>query len=145
MRAGLGTAQRLQRSGRFGANLILYLVVFLLFALIYHTKERSLFTATSIGVVSLLAALELLRSGQGRQARGWQAAVLAAMIVSETTWALNYWPTSGLVGGALLLLTFYVFVGLLLAIREGALDRRLLVEYGGVGALGLAAIAMAMV
>ena len=70
--------------------------------------------------------------------------MLAALIVAETTWALNYWPVAGLVGGAFLLLTFYVFAGLLLAIQEGGIDRRVVVEYGVVGVLGLAVIGWAM-
>lgn len=141
---GLRPDARRYRVGRFVANLILYLVVFLLYALIYHTKERSLFTATSIGLVTLVAALEILRPARGTQAAGLGLPVLAALIVAEVTWALNYWLVGGVVGGALLLLTFYVFSGLLLAIQEGGIDRRIVVEYGIVGTVGLAAIMWAM-
>ncbi len=133
------------RVGRFVASLILYLVTFVLFALIYHTKERSLVTATATGLVALLASLEMLRFGKGKQSFGWRLAALAGLVVAETTWALNYWPVSGLVGGALLLLTFYVFTGLLVAIREGGLERRLLLEYGAVGMAGFLAIAWAVI
>ncbi len=144
LKASLNPDDRFYRSGRFVANLILYLTVFLLFALIYHTKERSLVTATSIGLIALLAALEVLRPAPGGHAPRWRLSVLAGLMVAETTWALNYWPVSGLVGGAMLLLAFYVFTGLLLAIQEGGLERRMLAEYGTVGVAGLLAIAWAM-
>lgn len=144
LKASLSPGDRFHRQARFVANLILYLIVFALFALIYHTKERSLFTATSIGVVALLAALEVLRLGQGTPEPGWRLSLLAALVVSETTWALNYWPVSGLVGGAMLLLTFYVFAGLILAIQEGGIERRLVTEYCSVGVAGLLVVAWAM-
>lgn len=144
LRSSSKPGQRFYRPGRFMANLVLYLVVFLLFALIYHTKERSLITATSIGLIALLAGLEVLRPGRRGLVSGWQLAALAGLVVAETTWALNYWPVSGLIGGAMLLLTFYVFTGLLLAVQEGGLDRRMVAEYGTVGIAGLLAIAWAV-
>ncbi|MGE5618377.1 MAG: hypothetical protein ACM3US_03875 [Sphingomonadaceae bacterium] len=145
LRAGLTTGGRYYRIGRFVGSLILYLLCFLLFALIYHTKERSLLTATATGLVALLAALEALRSGPGVRGAGWRLAAIGALVVAETTWALNYWPVSGLIGGAVLLLTFYVFAGLLLALQEGALERRVLAEYGTVGVAGFLVILWAVI
>jgi hypothetical protein len=46
----------------------------------------------------------------------------------------------GLVGGALLLLGFYVLVGLLQCIRDGSLTRNTVLEYGVVGVVGFLAI-----
>jgi hypothetical protein len=143
-RSGLEVGGRRSRTGRFVANLLLYLVGFVLFALIYHTKERSLVTASATGLVALLAAAELLRPVKQRQALRWRMAALAGLVVAETTWALNYWPVSGLVGGAMLLLAFYVFTGLVAAIQEGTLERRMLLEYGAVSILGFAAIVWAV-
>ena len=135
---------RFHRLGRFVGNLILYMVVFVLFALVYHTKERSLFTATATGLVALLATLEVLRFAQARLAAAWRLAGIAALVMAETTWALNYWPIGGLVGGAFLLLAFYVVTGLLVAVYEGGLDRRVVAEYGTVCIAGLLAISWAM-
>lgn len=144
LRAGMNPAGHFSRPGRFAVNLVLYLLVFLLLALIYHTRERSLITAAFVGAVSLVAALELLRTSDGIQPPTWRFAGLAAMVMAETTWGLNYWPMEGLVGSAMLLLTFYVLVGLLTAIRDGRMDRRMLAEYCTVGAVGLATIIWAM-
>jgi hypothetical protein len=52
------------------------------------------------------------------------------------TWALNYWVVRELVGGAVLLLIYYVLVGLIEIVLRAELSRRLLVEYLGVGIVG---------
>lgn len=137
---------RFSQYGRFVSNLMLFLLTFVLFALIYQTKERALFTATSTGVIALVASLELLRSGAGRQLDK-QVAVLAgmaALLVGEVTWVLGYWPVGGLIGGALLLLGFYVLVGLLQCIRDNSLGRSTVLEYGAVGIVGFLAILIAV-
>ncbi len=54
--------------------------------------------------------------------------------------ALSGWVATGLLGGAFLLLFFYVTAGLVQALLDGALDRRLLLEYLCVGLVGLVLI-----
>ena len=44
--------------------------------------------------------------------------------LAEATWALNYWAAPFLLGGALLLVIFYVAIGLLQHHLEGTLSRR---------------------
>lgn len=139
--------RRLSQHGRFVSNLIFYLMVYILFALIYQTKLRGLITATSAGGIALLGGLELLRAGpEGRRLdrKLGGLAALGGLIIGEVAWVLGYWPVGGLVGGALLLLSFYVMVGLLQGIRDGSLSRNLLLEYGVVGAAGLLVILFAI-
>ena len=108
-----------------------------LFTLIYQIKERSLISATTTALVAGLLSLVLLR-GPGRPAtadaplRG----VLIGVALGEVTWALNYWVVKELVGGAVLLLIYYVLVGLIEIVLRGELNRRLLAEYLGVGIVG---------
>ena len=52
------------------------------------------------------------------------------------TWALNYWVVRELVGGAVLLLLYYVIVGLIEIVLRAELNRRLLAEYIAVGIVG---------
>lgn len=137
---------RYAQYGRFLSNLLLYLLAFVLFALIYQTKERALFTASAIGVVALVASLELLRPG-GEPSPDRKVAILsaiAALLVGESAWVLGYWPVGGLVGGALLLLGFYVLVGLLQCLRDNSLGRSTVLEYGAVGIVGFLAILIAV-
>lgn len=139
--------RRFYQHGRFVSNLIFYLMIYVLFAMIYQTKLRGLITATSASGIALLGGLELLRSGpEGRRMNRKLAglAALGGLIVGELAWVLGYWPVGGLVGGALLLLSFYVVVGLLQGIRDGSFGRSMLLEYGAVGVAGLLAILIAM-
>lgn len=117
-------------------SLLTYLTAFGAFTVIYQTKERSLVTATAVAVVAGLLSLVLLRSTDALRRRSGLYALLTAVAAGEVTWALNYWVVRELVGGAVLLLLFYVLVGLNEVILRGELTRRLLVEYVGVGIIG---------
>jgi hypothetical protein len=117
-------------------SLLTYLTAFGAFTVIYQTKERSLVTATAVALVAGLLSLVLLRSTDALRRRSGLYALLTAVAAGEVTWALNYWVVRELVGGAVLLLLFYVLVGLNEVILRGELTRRLLVEYVGVGIIG---------
>jgi len=58
---------------------------------------------------------------------------LVGLTLAEATWALNYWAASFLLGGALLLVIFYMAIGLLQNHLEGTLSPRIFWEYGLVG------------
>lgn len=62
------------------------------------------------------------------------------MALAEATWALNYWAAPFLLGGATLLAIFYVLTGLLQNHLDGTLSRRLVLEYGVLGSIMLAAV-----
>jgi hypothetical protein len=88
---------------------------------------------------ALLAAVPLRRAiaDDGRTAI---YCAVVGLVVGQVAWALSYWTTAGIVGGAFLLLLFYVLVGLSEAILDRSFSRRVLVEYGVVGACGLVLI-----
>lgn len=117
-------------------SLLTYLAAFGLFTLIYQIKERSLISATTTAFVSLLLSLAMLRGAGAARQRTILYAALIGMALGEVTWALNYWVVRELVGGAVLLLVFYVIVGLIEIVLRAALSRRLLAEYLGVGIVG---------
>ena len=147
LRESLRSEGRFLPYGRFVSNVILYLLLYILFVLIYQTRLRGLIIASSTGGIALLAGLELLRAGSEGRAIDRKLVVMAALgalMIAEVTWVLGYWPARGPVGGALLLLSFYVVVGLLQGIRDGSFGRSMLLEYGAVGAAGLLAIFFAI-
>lgn len=115
----------------------LFVSSFVIFTLVYQTKERSLYTATTITVVATLAAFALYRFRHEARYSAVLYAGITGLAVGELTWAINYWASSGLVGGALLLLLFYVMVGLFQAQLDRVLDRHVALEYGVVGLIGL--------
>jgi hypothetical protein len=51
-------------------------------------------------------------------------------VLGQVTWALNYWLLPGLTGGLLLLLIFYLMVGIAQQGLQGRLTRRVLLEFG---------------
>jgi len=95
---------------RLALNVLAYLLVFTLFAIIYHTRTRSLVTSTLTLLTATLLALDLLSVADVPLRRVVLFAGIVGLIVGESTWALNYWQVSAWVGGLFLLLTFYITV-----------------------------------
>jgi hypothetical protein len=80
-------------------------------------------------------------------ARVWPRTVVYAAAVSlavgEVMWALNYWPLSGLTGGAFLVAGFYFLTSVCSHQLYGRLSTRLVAEYGVVAAAGALIISIA--
>jgi hypothetical protein len=55
--------------------------------------------------------------------------MLVGLALAEVTWPLNYWATTFLIAGTLLLVIFYVTVSLLQHHAMGRLHRRMVGEY----------------
>jgi hypothetical protein len=128
------------RLARLTLNIFVYLVALGFFTLIYGSRARSLFSATTTAAVGSLLSLELLRGVHHKLRLTGLYALIAGLAVGEVTWALNYWTLGRLTGGLLLLLIFYLATGLS---REGLLqklNRRALVEFTLVALLGLGLI-----
>lgn len=135
-------AARASDTGESGAlprqllSLLTYLAALGLFTLIYQIKERSVISAISTALVAGLLSLALLRGAGALRRRTMLYAILIGLALGEVSWALNYWVVKELVGGAVLLLLYYVLVGLIEIVLRGELSRRLLAEYIGVGIVG---------
>jgi hypothetical protein len=124
-------------AARLSLNAWAYLLAVVVFVLIYSAKARSLLSATGVTLVSSLLALEFLRSAGQNFTRTALYALIAGLSTGETIWAMNYWQISGITGGLLLLLVFYVATGLANQQLQGRLTRRVLIEYGLVTLVGL--------
>jgi hypothetical protein len=74
------------------------------------------------------------------RAHSFRLALLIGLVLAEATWALNYWSANFLIGGTLLLVIFYITVGLLQHHASGKLQRRLIVEYAVLGSSLLAIV-----
>lgn len=128
-----------RHSARLGLQTITFLLAFGIFSAVYYARLRTLYSAALIGMAGSLLAYALLHWTPPRQG----PLVLAGMVgltLAEATWALNYWAAPFLLGGALLLVIFYVATGLLQNYLEGTLSRRVLWEYGVLGGGLLAAV-----
>jgi hypothetical protein len=122
---------------RLSLNAWAYLLALVIFVLIYSAKTRSLISATGIMIVSTLLALELLRSAGRGFGRTALYAAIAGLCTGQLVWAMNYWRISGVTGGLILLLGFYVATGLANQQLQGRLSRRVLIEYAVVALIGL--------
>ena len=81
--------------------------------------------------------MRLLQGPASDWRRGSMYALAIGLALAEATWALNYWPGRSIMGGVLLFLLFYAFIGLARRGQEGRLSRSALLEYGVVTLLGL--------
>jgi hypothetical protein len=133
-------------------NVISHLCAFLLFAAIYGLKTRSLVSATAVGLVTFLLVLELLSRDtawhramniavEGRRSTITLLSLVCGLLLAELTWGLNYWAAlSTLLGGAFLLVAFYVVYGLVSHYVDHKLNRQTILEFSLVGMVGMAAI-----
>jgi len=122
---------------RWGLNTAVYGAAIFFYALIYGLRACSLLSATGVSLGSGALALELLRGERGVR-RTWLYALVVGLIMGEFVWVLNYWGISALAGGSILLLAFYLLTGLARQYLEGAIGRRVVVEFALIAALGVA-------
>lgn len=135
--------EQVRRSSERALELMVYPTAFFLYSAVYALKVRSLFSATSIVLLSYLLAHSILRRTGSRTEVRWTAAVIS-LCIGEITWPLNYWAIGGLLGGAFLLVAFYLLVNLARQALAGTLTWRVALEYLVVGLVGMAAIAAAL-
>jgi hypothetical protein len=132
---------------------------------VYQSKTRSLLSAPAILAISFLLAARQLRlahepplpnespdddesaPSDNPDAPSWPRTLIysaaVALAAGEVTWALNYWPLNGLMGGAFLLASFYFLIGVFSQHLQRRLTGRLLIEYGVVAAAGVVLITAA--
>ncbi len=118
-------------------QLLGYGLALALFVVIYHTRSRSALSATAILLVSAMAALALLRHTPDTTGRMWLFALVIGLIMSQITWALNYWRADTLSVALFLLLIFYVLNGIAQQHLSGKFSRRSLWAFGGVAVMAL--------
>ncbi len=126
------------RRARLWLDALAYGSALLLFLFIYQSRTRSLLSGTVVSLTSILLAIEVLRTSTDRMQLVLVYSVVVGLILGEITWALNYWPLlPGLTGGLLLLLSFYLSVGIALQGLQGRLTRRVLIEFALFGIIAL--------
>lgn len=129
------------RRARLILDALAYGAALLLFLFVYQTRTRSLLSGTLVAMTATLLAIEILRTSTGQTRLVLIYGAIVGILLGEVTWALNYWPLlPGLTGGLLLLLSFYLAVGIAHQALQGRLTRRVLMEFGVFALLALALI-----
>ena len=127
-------------NARLILNVIAYGLAALAFVLVYASRSRALISATLIGAIAGLLTIDLLRTDTRSLRLVLLYSLIAAVIMAQTTWVLNYLPSITPRAGLVLLITFYLLVGLAHQQILGRLGRRQVAEY-----LALAALATGLV
>jgi hypothetical protein len=128
------------RRARFVLDALSYGAALLLFLFVYQTRTRSLLSGTLVAMTATLLAIEILRTSTTKTSLVLIYGAIVGLLLGQITWALNYWPLlPGLTGGLLLLLSFYLAVGIAQQELQNRLTPRVLMEFGvfGIVALGL--------
>jgi hypothetical protein len=118
-------------------RIVVYVAVLGVIVFVYSTKERGLVIAPPIGLLCAAATWYLLGDTQVEPTRRLLLAATLGIVLAQLTWALGYWSTVPLIGGAALWLGFYVLSGIVEAGASESLDRRIALEYALVAAIGL--------
>lgn len=123
--------------------LVIHVVAFLALSGVYLNKMTSWVSAPLVGILSGLLVLETLERGKVTHVQRVFYAVLGGAVLAEATIAVNWWPTYGWTGGAVLLVCFYLVAGILLArTQRPALRPRDILEFGVVGGVALLILAL---
>ena len=131
------------RRARFVLDALAYGAALLLFLFVYQTRTRSLLSGTLVAMTATLLAVEMLRTTTESPLVVLTYGAIIGMILGQVTWALNYWWTlSSLNGGLLLLLIFYLVVGVAQHGIQDHLNRRVLWEFAIFAIVALILIAV---
>ncbi len=122
---------------RLTVTALSYLIAFGLFTQIYGARERSIISATTTTLISIALSLDLLGPHIIGLRRAGMFSLIVGWLVGVCTWAMNYWNIANLSGGVLLLMVFYVSIGLVQQHLQGKLSRSVLVEFGVVTLISL--------
>lgn len=131
------------RRARLVLDALSYGAALVLFLFVYQTRTRSLLSGTLVALTATLLAIELLRSTTDRPLGVLTYGAITGMILGQVTWALNYWwAMSNLTGGLLLLLIFYIIVGIAQHGLQEHLTQRVLLEFALFALVALVLIAV---
>ena len=117
------------RRARFILNALAYVSALLLFVFVYQSRTRSLLSATVIAITATLLAIEILRNTTRRADLVFMYGAIVGLVLGQATWALNYWPVPALTGGLLLLVVFYLMVGIAQQGLQDRLTGRIILEF----------------
>lgn len=132
-----------QHSATVIHTLVVHAVAFLALSAIYLNKLPTPVTAPLVGIVAGLLLLETLERGTAERGRRGLYALLGALVLAQVSLPLTWWLTHGWTGGAVLLICFYLAAGILLAATQRSTIRsRDLIEFGLVGLVAMAILAI---
>jgi hypothetical protein len=135
-------------TARLVVSICAYVAAFALFSVVYEFGVGLLGAAFSVGLISLLLSLEILREAtpvgatfQARTAIVYTGAI--GLFLAQLTWAVHFVPLEGFLAAAFLLLAFYVASGVAQNYLLRQLDLATAGEFAAVAAVGLGIVVVA--
>jgi hypothetical protein len=98
---------------RFVLNLGTFLTAFGFYAVVYSFDVDLVPAALTVGLVSLLLAVEVFRESETDPIRALVFAAVIGIVVAQARWALYFLPLESYLAGVFLLLVFYLTSGLI--------------------------------
>jgi hypothetical protein len=124
-------------------SVVLHIIAFLALSAVYLNKMSSLWGGLLVFAITTVLFLELLDIGVLRPAVRVLYALTGGWLMAQCLLLLNWWPTYGWTGGAVLLVCFAVCAMALTAIAQNQTpNRRDLALYGVVAVIALAVLAV---
>src|SRR5690606_2653169 len=99
-------------ASRFILNLGTFLTGFAFFSVVYSFDVALLPAAVTVGLISLLLSVEVLRESEANPVRALVYAGAIGVVVAQARWALYFLPLESYLAGVFLLLVFYLASGL---------------------------------
>jgi len=131
--------------GRLALHVLTYVAAFGFYAVVFEFDVDLLPAAFSIGLFSMLLAIELFRETEADAYRALVFAGVIGLVVAEARWALYFLPLEGFLAAIVLLLVFYQATGLVQHHLTDDLDRRIAAEFTLVTAVGVAIVVLGRV
>jgi hypothetical protein len=132
-----------QRSATTIHTLVIHAIAFLALSAVYINKIDSIISAPLVGIFSAILILEALERGVISRPTRMLYSLVGGLLMAEMTIVLNWWPTHGWTGGAVLLVCFYLISGIMVVrAQRSVLSGRDLIEYGLVSGTALFLLAV---
>lgn len=125
-------------------TLVIHVTAFLALGMVYYNKLPLWLGLPLVAAIAGVLVLETLERASIPAIRRVGYSIIGGFVVAEALIAVNWWPTHGWTGGAVLLVTFYLTAGVILARAQRASVRsRDLVEFGLVSLVAIIILAAA--
>jgi hypothetical protein len=124
-------------TARFALNIATYLTAFGFYSVVYAFDIALVPAAVTVGLVSLLLAVEVLREAEADPLRALVFAGVVGLIVAEARWVLYFLPVESYLAGVFLLLVFYLISGLVQHHLNDDLKPPVVMEFIGIAMLGV--------
>jgi hypothetical protein len=122
---------------RFVLNLGTFLTAFGFYAVVYSFDVELVPAALTVGIVSLLLAVEVFRESETDPIRALVFAAAIGIVVAQARWALYFLPLESYLAGVFLLLVFYLTSGLIQHHLSDDLRPPVIAEFSLITVLGV--------